>query len=257
VAELIANFVQRHEIHLTDGTCIYRPVSGMREWEKGNGGLEGSQNPFAPCSFWGRRKCRDCCGHRTYWSRNSGLTIGAPAPLLPRSPVALLLTSFPFDHGTQALTAAQAAKLLAGTVRAQCEAFVRARTLREKNGEIRGWMVTLAALLWRHLSRHRGSGKRHLRLSRLGLSWLPTLGAMAVIPLTLVPPLLAFFKVLAVLLAVAFLPLSVSGFTALGATISTLRISGAKRLLTSLEQPRSPPRMVSPLISPRFAASWC
>jgi hypothetical protein len=101
---------------------------------------------------------------------------------------ALSPASFSFDDPAQGLTARGAAKLLTGAATAQCEALFAARTLTVKNGEIAGWMLTLAGWYRRRVVRLRGGEKRGLGCGGLGCGGLSAFGATASIPLALGPP---------------------------------------------------------------------
>ena len=85
-AEVIAQLVQRHGTHLTDGVRIHRPVSGVRNRRKGAGGPERSRDlpPLPPSG--GQMKRRLGRGREKYRSTNSGPAARAWPPLPPSQP---------------------------------------------------------------------------------------------------------------------------------------------------------------------------
>jgi hypothetical protein len=118
-----------------------------------------------------------------------------------------------------------------------------------------GWALTLAYRRRAGARRVRRCRERFLGLG-LGGRRLTPLGAATAIPSALGLTFLPTMGSLAILPAGVSSPPSPGRGPALGATVSGLRVGGLEEFLAALEQTMSLSRPTSPLTGPRIAASW-
>ena len=134
-----------------------------------------------------------------------------------------------------------------------CEMLFASGTIATEKFGFRGWALALARLLGTVAGRLRRRGR-----TGLGRRCTPTIGATNPVLSVL---LLAFFSTIGgppISLARPSSPPAASCGTALGATVSGLRVCGMKGLLATLEQTMPLPRLTStssPLTGSSFAAS--